>query len=96
MEIEIVNNEKHSRFEAAIEGKIAHVDYRFDKGDIILLHTFVPESLRGKGIASALAKLVLEYIKEHKLKAVIYCPTIAKYIKQHPEYEVLVDKEYTE
>lgn len=94
MEIKIVNNEKRSRFESEIDGQIAHVDYRFDKGDIILLHTFVPESLRGKGIASDLAKFVLEYVKEHQLKAVVYCPAIAKYLKQHPEYEVLVDKEY--
>jgi predicted GNAT family acetyltransferase len=48
------------------------------------MHTFVPEIARGKGISSALAKFALEYVKEQNLKLIVYCPVIAKYIKQHP------------
>src|SRR5258706_1989515 len=90
----IINNTKRSRFETEFNGEFAYVDYRFYKGDIALMHTFVPESARGKGVSSALAKFALEYVKDKKLKLMVYCPTIAKYIKQHPEYESLIDKQY--
>jgi predicted GNAT family acetyltransferase len=94
MEIPISNNPKLSRFETQINGEFAYVDYRFYKGDMALMHTFVPEIARGRGIASALAKFVLEYAKEKKIRLMVYCPTIAKYIKIHPEYEPLIDKQY--
>ncbi|HMK26235.1 MAG TPA: GNAT family N-acetyltransferase [Chitinophagaceae bacterium] len=90
----IINNTERSRFETEINGEFAYVEYRFYKDDMALMHTFVPESARGKGISSALAKFTLEYIKEKKLKLIVYCPFIAKYIKQHPEYEPLIDKQY--
>jgi len=90
----IINNIKLSRFETEIDGEFAYVDYRFYKGDIALMHTFVPETARGKGISSELAKFALEYVKEQNLKLMVYCPVIAKYIKQHPKYEALVDKQY--
>lgn len=94
MEIPITNNTKLSRFETDVNGEFGYVDYRFYKGDIALMHTFVPESSRGKGISSALAKYALEYVKAQKLKLMVYCPFIAKYIKLHPEYEPLIDKQY--
>ena len=94
MQTSIINNEKNSRFETEIDGEFAYVEYRFYKGDIALMHTFVPESAKGKGIASALAKFALEYVKEKKLKLMVYCPVISKYIKHHPEYEPLIDKQY--
>lgn len=94
MKISIINNTKLRRFETETDGGYAYVEYRFYKGDIALMHTFVPEVDRHKGIASALAKFVLEYVKEQKLKLMVYCPVIAKYIKMHPEYEVLIDKQY--
>ena len=90
----IINNEKLSRFETEINGEFALLDYRFYKGNLALVHTFVPESARGKGIAPALAKFALEYAKEQHLKIMVYCPYVAKYIKRHPEYESLIDKQY--
>ena len=94
MEISIINNTKLSRFETEINGEFAYVDYRFYKGDMVLMHTFVPEAGRGKGISSALAKFALEYVKAQNLKLMVYCPIVAKYIKLHPEYEPLIDKQY--
>ena len=94
LQIPIINNTKRSHFETKVNGEFAYVDYRFYKDDIALMHTFVPESARGKGISSALAKFALEYVREQNLKLIVYCPVIAKYIKQHTEYETLIDKQY--
>ena len=90
----IINNTKRSQFETEIDGKFAFIEYRFYKADIALMHTFVPEDERGKGIASTLAKFTLEYVKEQNLKLMVYCPFVAGYIKRHPEYESLIDKQY--
>jgi predicted GNAT family acetyltransferase len=94
MKYPIVNNTKRSRFETEIDGEFAYTEYRFFKDDIALMHTFVPESARGKGVSSALAKFALEYVKEQNKKLIVYCPVIAKYIKYHPGYEPLIDKQY--
>ena len=90
----VVNNEKHSRFETQVNGEFAYLEYRFYKGDMALMHTFVPESARGMGIAGALAKFALEHVKEHNLRLMVFCPYVQKYLKEHPEYLVLVDKKY--
>ena len=90
----VINNEKHSRFETQVNGEFAYLDYRFYKGDMALMHTFVPESARGRGIAAALAKFALEYVKEHKLRLMVFCPYVQKYLKEHTEYLPLVDKKY--
>jgi predicted GNAT family acetyltransferase len=90
----IVDNSERSRFETEINGEFSYIDYRFYKGDIALMHTFVPEADRNKGIASALIKFALEYVKEENLKLMVYCPTVAKYIRLHREYEALLDRQY--
>jgi len=90
----IINNTERSRFETEINGEYSYIEYRFYKGDIALMHTFVAEKDRNKGVASALAKFALEYVKAQNLKLMVFCPTVAKYIKLHPEYESLIDKQY--
>lgn len=48
--------------------EFAIIDYRWDKGDIIFMHTFVPQAGKGKGIAGKLAQFALEHVKENNLK----------------------------
>jgi uncharacterized protein len=82
----IQNNEKEQRFEIETEGEKAFLEYRHYYNDIALMHTFVPESLNGKGIASALAQYALNWTKSHNKKAKVYCPFVATYLKRHPQY----------
>jgi uncharacterized protein len=89
--MEIINNKKLYRFEAALPGgEIAEVEYRWLKGNMVIMHTLVPAAGRGNGVGSMLVKYVLDYIREHGLKTIIYCPFAAKYVKNHPEYNDLV------
>ena len=90
----ITNNTKRSRFESEVDGEFAYLDYRFYKDDIALMHTFVPEFARHRGIAAALAKFALEYVKEQRLKLMVYCPYVRKYLQEHPEYQTLLDGKY--
>ncbi len=89
-------NEKQQRFEVHADDEIAYLQYRFYKGDIALMHTFVPGKLGGKGIATALAKYALDHAKENNLRVMVYCPFVAGFLKKNPEYNVLVDRQYTE
>lgn len=88
----IINNTERNRFETVINGEFAYVEYRLLDDEITLLHTFVPDSGRGTGLSSALAKFALEYVKAEGLKLLVYCPFIARYIKLHPEYTMLFNK----
>src|SRR5215472_12030672 len=92
----VSNNEELKQFEVELNGEKAYLTYNFHKGDIALIHTFVPKALEGKGIASALAQAGFKYAKEHQMPVIVYCPFVASYLKRHPEYDKLVDKKYTE
>ncbi|UAY51501.1 GNAT family N-acetyltransferase [Ferruginibacter albus] len=89
---DIINNTEAERFELTIDGKTSIVQYGLFDGGIAFLHTEVPPELEGKGIASSLAKHVLEYSKTNNLKVLPLCPYINTYIKRHQEYESLVVK----
>ena len=87
----VSNNKKQFRFEITMpDGEIAILEYRWLKAKMVLMHTVVPASARGKGVGSVLVKHVLDYARTNNLKIVVYCQFVAKYIKQHSEYEDLV------
>jgi len=88
------NNEKTQRFEIHEAGELAYLEYRYFKNDIALMHTFVPEVLEGRGIASTLAHYALEWAKEHQKPVIVYCPFVAAYLKKHTEYNNIIDKNY--
>ena len=89
--MEIVNNKQQFRFEILLaDGEYATLDYRWLKGSLVLMHTFVPVSARAKGIGAMLVKQVLDYAREQHLRIIVYCPFVAKYMKDHPEYNDLV------
>ncbi len=80
-----------SRFEVEEAGETAYLEFDQDSaGWITLIHTEVPEALRGRGIASMLAQTGLEYARENKLKVDVVCPLVANYLSKHPEFKALV------
>jgi predicted GNAT family acetyltransferase len=93
-EYKIDNNEKLMHFEIHEGDATAFLEYRFYKNDIAFMHTEVPESMEGKGVASALAEYAFKFAKEHKRPVMVYCPFVAVYLKRHPGVRVQLDKEY--
>ncbi len=80
-----------NRFELEEMGETAYLEFDLDSaGWITLLHTEVPEALRGRGIAGELAKTGLEYARDNQLKVDVVCPLVANYIAKHPEFQPLV------
>lgn len=75
------------------QNTIAEVDFpNLGKNTVVITHTFVDNSLRGKGIASDLVEKVYDDAKEkgHLIKAT--CPYAVKWFREHPEKcDILAD-----
>lgn len=84
---EITTNTVNKRFEVKLEDKYAFLEYRLYDGNIALMHTEVPDTLGGRGIASALAVYAFNYAKENNLPVIVYCPFVTTFLKRHPEYQ---------
>lgn len=82
----------NGRFELERDGRVAYLEYNLAGKVLQLIHTEVPEALRGKGMASTLAESALEWAREHEVKVDVICPSVAAYLKGHPEYSDLVIK----
>lgn len=90
----VTNNENQQRFEVHEGEEIAYLEYRYYKKDIALMHTFVPETLEGKGIAAALAQYALQWARDNKKPVMVYCPYVGAFLKRRPEYNDVIDKNY--
>lgn len=93
--MEIINNKEKSQFEISFpDGEYAVLTYRWLKGSMVLMHTLVPAAHRKQGIGAELVKYALDYARSQNLKIIVYCPFVAKYLKDHPEYNNLIDAEH--
>jgi predicted GNAT family acetyltransferase len=84
------NNRALRRYELAVDGGTAILAYRNDGGVVALLHTQVPDELRGRGIGSTLVRGALEDIRQQGQKAIVRCPFITAFIAKHREFADLV------
>lgn len=90
VDYDLINNEGDNRFQFEIDGAIAFINY-LKRGDVYyLIHTEVPESMQGMGIAGALVEKTFRYLEDRAFKIMPYCPYIQSYLKRHPEWEKLV------
>ena len=80
----------NGRYEIERNGEIAYLEYALAGKVLELIHTEVPESMRGHGVASELAQSALEWAREHGAKVDVICPLVAGYIRKHPEYSDLL------
>jgi uncharacterized protein len=82
----------NGRFELERDGHVAYLEYNLAGKILQLIHTEVPEALRGHGVAAQLAETALQWAREHQVKVDVICPSVAGYLKKHPEYADLVLK----
>jgi uncharacterized protein len=82
----------NGRFELERDGQVAYLEYNLAGNVLQLIHTEVPEALRGHGMASALAESAFQWAREHQVKVDVICPSVAAYLEKHPEYSDLVIK----
>lgn len=88
--LEVKNNGEENQYEIHINGSIAKIEYRLRNDRITFVHTEVPDELEGQGIASKMARFVLDEAKSKGYSVRPMCPFIKGYIERHPEYQSLV------
>jgi len=78
------------RFEVERNGEVAFLEYALAGPVLELIHTEVPDSMKGTGVASSLAESALQWAREHQVKVDVICPFVAEYLTKHPEYSDLL------
>jgi len=72
------------RFEAMIEGHCAYLAYMdLGKQRLDMYRTFVPDALRGRGIAAALAQHALDYAEREGYQVIPSCSYVERYIERN-------------
>jgi predicted GNAT family acetyltransferase len=69
------NNEAEGQFEIEVAGELPLLAYFVRGSAIYLVHTEVPESLEGHGLAAKVAQHALDYARANGLTVVPRCPT---------------------
>ena len=91
MDIDLRHDEQASRYELWINGELVGVADYVAAGDrLVLPHTEVAPSYRGRGLAAELVRYALDDIRRDGRTVVPTCWYVAQYIDAHPEYRDLV------
>jgi len=70
------------------------VSYRLEGGRCTLEHTFVPDALRGQGVAAALVAAALDEARRRGWTIVPACSYVAAFLQRRAEYNDLLDPEW--
>lgn len=89
--IDMRDNRAASRFEAALDGHTAVVEYNLTPGRMVIAHTEVPPAIEGRGVASRLFARVVETARAEGLVLVPVCPVFALWLKRQEEAHDLID-----
>lgn len=92
MDIHVEHQLAEQAFTAETDGQEAELTYALpQEGVIDFQHTFVPEGLRGKGVAEQLARTALAYAREKHLKVIPTCQFVGSFVRRHrDEYQDLL------
>ena len=80
----MTDNRAANRFELEVDGHLAFLRYERRGGSLALVHTEVPEALRGRKIGDALARAGIEAARSEGLTLVVICPFVRAYLRKHP------------
>jgi len=89
---EVKHDPAKEKFFLEVSGKEAHMKYKkAGEGVLDYQHTFVPNELRGGGIAGKIVRTALEYARDNHLRVIPSCSYVAAFIRRHPEFADLED-----
>ena len=81
---EVTDNTARHRFEFALDGQTAFLEYERTADALRPMHTEVPEAYRGRHFGEALVKGALEAARAEGVRVVAVCPFVRAYIRKHP------------
>lgn len=87
METPVIRDEpQNNRFVMAVPGGEAFATYRRLDNYLIVSHTEVPSTLRGRGLGSQVAEALFENARRQGFRIVPACSFIADWVRRHPGY----------
>ncbi|NCS88000.1 MAG: hypothetical protein AUK34_14545 [Ignavibacteria bacterium CG2_30_36_16] len=91
MNDEVKHSKEKQLFFIDIGNQRAELKYFMETENVMnVMNTYVPDSLRGKGIAGKLVEECLHYAKENSCRIIPSCSYVYSYIKKHPEFEAML------
>jgi predicted GNAT family acetyltransferase len=84
--MEIHHDSTEQSFWTEIDDQRAEADYEVSDGTLSIYHTFVPQSLEGRGIASQLVAEAYNYALSSGLRPAATCSYALSWLKKHPDY----------
>jgi uncharacterized protein len=90
MQISVSHHADDQAFYAKIDNQETDAELAYSlpgNGVMDFTHTFVPEDLRGQGVADHIIKHGLDYARENGFKIKATCAAVSLYLRRHPEYQ---------
>lgn len=87
-ESSVIDNPQENRFELAVDGQTAVLNYERSPRSLVLVHTEVPASLRGHHAGDRLIEGAIAHAREQGLRIVAVCPFVRSYLRKHPEHGI--------
>ena len=79
----VADNRAANRFEVTIDGHTAFLVYERTHDALTLVHTEVPDPLRGRHVGDALVEAALDAGRSEGLRIVAVCPFVRAYLHKH-------------
>lgn len=87
----VYDNPADGCFEISCDDEVVgYCDYVSEDGRMVLPHTVINASMRGRGLAARLVRHVLDDVAARNLKVVPMCWFVAVFIAANPQYQPLV------
>jgi uncharacterized protein len=91
---DIRDDAQQHRYELPVGDQVAIVTYNLSEPNLMITETLVPEALEGQGIASRLARHIIDDARGRGLLILPVCPFFSAYLQKHPEHADVVHPTY--
>jgi uncharacterized protein len=85
-DVTVSDNPALKRFEVTVDGETGFLAYERTGETLTLIHTEVPEPLRGRHLGDRLVDAALQAGRAEGLRIVVVCPFARAYLRRHRVY----------
>jgi len=86
----VTNDRNQQRFQLSTESGLAFIDYTLEQGLYQLLHSEVPNALRGKGIGKVLVEQTFDLIAKEGRQAIAHCGFIKSVARSSDKWRDII------
>jgi predicted GNAT family acetyltransferase len=80
-------DDERSRYELIVDGGVVGIaDFHVEGDRVVMPHTVVDPSHRGRGLAAILVRAALDDLRDQGRTVVPACWYVAQFLDEHPDY----------